>query len=182
MNSSDLKIFGALFTSITAILVAAIQAGATSHKVDAVTSSLNEIQVVGGTMDARENMVFGDIPPGRADLPSNWKEWSRRVSFEHDGSNIGKPFSRPPKVFVSLKSLDASNLADTGPRLSLSAPEREVDRDGFTLHIYTWADEQAGFMLRRGSKSPGWLSQVLNSDQPLGTARPDPTKWDTPLA
>lgn len=168
MTSSDKKIVVALLTSVTAIMVAAIQATATTHQVNAVNSTLGDIGILGGTVDTKENMRFGDIPPGQTDLPANWKVWSRRVSFSHDtppGMKQVKTFSHPPHVLVHLKSLDASNLRGSGPRLSISAPPNQVDRDGFVLNIYTWADEQ-GQLYAPTWMEVSWLAIAVPNSTP----------------
>jgi len=108
-------------------------------------SAYSRINFVAGEVDSGPKMKFRDvqdIPEARSyGLTSNWKAWRKTVYFRRDESGNERPgivpFERPPKVFVSLKTIDASNRPN-GPRVSIAAPAEETTIESFVLYVWTW--------------------------------------------
>jgi hypothetical protein len=143
-------------TSVIIALIGAIGAWHASTKTSSIEDRLSSINFVAGTVSSGANAQFGPLPAGfEGNMPPNWRAWWRQISFSKDESGAGRPgfhpFSRPPQVFVTLKSIDGGG-PDTGNiRISVAAPPTEVSRDGFALYMYTWVDDSGE------SHAPAWI-------------------------
>ncbi|GJE84053.1 hypothetical protein PsYK624_001280 [Phanerochaete sordida] len=88
-----------------------------------------------------------DIQCGRH---STWEDWpfGRRVQKKHVWIAFARPFAAPPRVVAWLDALDACMMANV--RACVWADG--VTREGFTLHLSTWADS------RLWQLGAGWLA------------------------
>jgi hypothetical protein len=150
-----IAIVGAAATVLTAI-VSGVFSYLAVQKSDAVEQRIEGLKFIAGTINTPEEVTFGPLPAGfERDLTPNWRVWRTTVSYRETWNKATnsefQDFKKPPQVFVTLKSLDASNLSGRGPRVSLAAPPRDVTRDNFTLYIYTWLDDQ------NMQHAPGWI-------------------------
>ncbi|SOE63170.1 H-type lectin domain-containing protein [Burkholderia sp. D7] len=137
-----------VISSVTSIVIAIISAIAAFHatsKSSSVEDRLSSVIFLAGTVSTGPNAQFGPLPAGfEGQMPNNWRAWRRQISFWKDENGVPRPdfrpFTRPPQVFVTLKSLDAGGQGTGSIRISVAAPPTEVTRDGFALYMYTWAD------------------------------------------
>ncbi|CAN7786607.1 H-type lectin domain-containing protein [Caballeronia sp. LjRoot34] len=148
-----------VISSVTSVVIAVISAIAAWHattKSSSVEAQVSSINFIAGTVSTGGNAQFGPLPAGfEGNMPQNWRAWRRQISFWKDESGIARPgvrpFSRPPQVFVTLKSIDGGGPGTGNVRISVAAPPAEVTRDGFALYMYTWVDESGK------THAPAWV-------------------------